>query len=253
MSTSTDGSIPDSSDENGRELRIFMAAMITFPTIAVVLRFWSRAIMPPNASQMRNRHFWWDDWAVLVTWVCFSPTHNIYLQTLTGGTRDDPQLLTVMCSIVSCIMVGLGVGKHYSEVGFVGYAKIRKLVYVTFFSFGLGTGFGRASALLFYALIFDMISRTFAYALWVLHALNVAWMVGLVFAVIFQCSPVESAWNPAVKGHCVALWSLWMGILLPALIIDLAILLLPMPILGKLHLPRSRKFLIITLFACGYM
>lgn len=49
-------------------LRAFQIAMIIIPTIAIVLRFWSRTL----AFGKKPPRFWWDDWLALMALVSLS-------------------------------------------------------------------------------------------------------------------------------------------------------------------------------------
>lgn len=46
-------------------LRVFQIILIILPTIAIILRFWSRAL----AFRGKVRRFWWDDWTALLALV----------------------------------------------------------------------------------------------------------------------------------------------------------------------------------------
>lgn len=56
--------------DRGPGLRIMCIVMIILPTIATVLRFGSRALLPAKG---RFPRFWWDDWIVLATLVSCAP------------------------------------------------------------------------------------------------------------------------------------------------------------------------------------
>ena len=52
--------------DSGQSLRGFDIAMIIIPTVAVALRFWSRAL---SGHASKDRVFWWDDWTALMALV----------------------------------------------------------------------------------------------------------------------------------------------------------------------------------------
>ena len=128
-----------------------------------------------------------------------------------------------------------------------------KLLWVEYYIFDAGTSIAKASALLFYARIFGQTHSRFRYALWVVHGMNVAWLIGILLAVVFECSPIEKAWKPQLPGHCANTRTLWLGSGLPSLIIDIFILLMPLPPLWKLQMKPTRKYLIMGVFICGYL
>lgn len=50
-------------------MRAFLVLAAVFPTIAVILRFWSRALLPNTSNEKPISRFWWDDWMVLLATV----------------------------------------------------------------------------------------------------------------------------------------------------------------------------------------
>lgn len=150
-------------------------------------------------------------------------------------------------------LVDLGMGKHIEVVPPENLTPFLKLLWVEYYIFDAGTSIAKGSALLFYARVFNNTKSRFKYALWTVHALNAAWLVGIIFAVIFECTPIQKAWDPTIPGRCDNEDALWLGSGIPSLLIDVLILLLPLPMLWRLQMKLSRKLLLVGVFACGYM
>lgn len=93
----------------------------------------------------------------------------------------------------------------------------------------------------------------FKYAVWSVHAMNVAWLIGTLLSVTFICSPIEKVWNFTLPGKCLNFKHLWLGNGLPNLIIDVIILVLPLPMLWKLQMKTVRRLQISGVFICGYL
>lgn len=76
--------------------------------------------------------------------------------------------------------------------------------------------------------------------------------VGFTFSTIFQCIPVERAWNKKVPGHCVNnsafRWS-WAAI---NTITDLWVWMLPTPSLWLLHMAKPHKIALMGVFSLGF-
>lgn len=71
--------------------------------------------------------------------------------------------------------------------------------------------------------------------------------------VIFQCSPVQKAWDSTVPGKCLNLLTFFyvsFGIKLAS---DLVIFFLPIPLLYKTKLSRGKKTGVIAMFALGFL
>ena len=116
-----------------------------------------------------------------------------------------------------------------------------------------GISLPKASVLLFYARIFTTQNRIFRYGLWVGHALNSLWWIGAIARCLLFCSPVEKYWNIEEPGFCRSADALYIGSSVPSVVVDLYILLLPLPIIWSLSVRLDRKLFVIGVFACGYM
>lgn len=72
-----------------------------------------------------------------------------------------------------------------------------------------------------------------------------------VFGIIFLCRPVQTYWNVDIDGSCMnAEHHLWSTSII-GIVIDWAIRILPMPVVGKLQLPRRQKCGLWAVFGLG--
>jgi hypothetical protein len=79
------------------------------------------------------------------------------------------------------------------------------------------------------------------------------WNVGQLFAVVFTCYPIEGFWDRSIKANCQ---NQQLGVYLNAggnLVTDICIILLPIPSLWHLNLPKSQKWAILGIFGIGMM
>lgn len=72
-----------------------------------------------------------------------------------------------------------------------------------------------------------------------------------VFGIIFLCNPVETYWDVGVDGRCMNTERHFQSTSIVGIIIDWAIWILPMPIVGKLKLPRHQKWGLWVVFGLG--
>ena len=144
-------------------------------------------------------------------------------------------------------------GKHVQIVPPENITPFLLLLWVEYYVFDIGTVLGKSSALFFYARVFSNPNSRFKWALWIVHGLNAAWLIALIFAIIFECSPIERAWVPTLPGTCSNTDALWLGSGVPSLLIDLVILIMPVPMLWRLRMKKNRKWLIMGVFICGYL
>lgn len=82
--------------------------------------------------------------------------------------------------------------------------------------------------------------------------LNAAQYLMAIFTNIFQCSPVRKAWDPLIAGHCVSTYKFYLAVAVIITLLDIMILLLPLPMLWNLQLKPFQKVLMVGLFVCGY-
>ena len=73
-----------------------------------------------------------------------------------------------------------------------------------------------------------------------------------VFPTIFQCSPIAYAWNKAILGgHCLNIHVFWIVQDILILVIDVYIVVLPLPMIWKLQITKAEKIAISGLFLLG--
>ena len=79
----------------------------------------------------------------------------------------------------------------------------------------------------------------------------VLWWIGTILADCLICLPVEYNWKPTVAGHCSNKVLLFIIPPIPWIVTDLAILLMPLPMVWNLHLPRLERVGLASLFMLG--
>ena len=147
----------------------------------------------------------------------------------------------------------IGLGKHIDQVSLENITKGLRLLYADYPLYDTAITLPRFSALCFYARVFNARgNKILRIALWVTAALNVGWLIFAIVSSIFQCTPIDKTWKPDIDGHCINTYEWWMGSAISSVIIDLIILLIPMPILWRLQVRPLRKFLLLGVFICGY-
>jgi fucose permease len=109
----------------------------------------------------------------------------------------------------------------------------------------------KSSILIFYLRLSkntQRILRTSSYV--TLAIVNVAGVV-LTFLNIFQCNPVSAAYSPGFEGKCISIVTLFLCSAPVNIITDLAILILPIPILTGMTLPQRQKIVLVFTFTLG--
>ncbi|KAF7155718.1 hypothetical protein CNMCM6106_006000 [Aspergillus hiratsukae] len=98
--------------------------------------------------------------------------------------------------------------------------------------------------------------RLFPTAKFVLAAriiLGIIVLYGLwtVISAVLNCLPVNSFWDISVQGRCIPKGFLWFFNAAMNILTDLCVLVLPIPVLSRLRLPRRQKIGVIFIFATG--
>lgn len=218
--------------------RAYCIIWMIISIIAVMLRFWSRAL----SSSPYSPRFWWDDWCALIALVLHSHALRCIVLTFL-------QIVSLAQGSLELAIISLGLGKHISLLPLENTEQLLKALWIGEILFDTGMTFARYSVILFYSRIFVTRQKTkFRYVLWTLHALNTAWLIACIFATIFGCTPVEHFWNRTSPGFCILTQHLWLGSASTAFFLDLADLVVPIPMLWRLHLrPPVKAFIAIVL------
>ncbi|KAI9672761.1 MAG: hypothetical protein M1831_000196 [Alyxoria varia] len=215
-------------EDRGTPIVVYNAIFIAIPTICVILRFWSRAISPRS-----ERKFQWDDWVTLAALP-----------------------FTILQSALTIQWVNIGLGQHMMHVPTANLSDGLLLLWIGIHAFTFGVALARFAAILFYARVFRPISKQFRWSLWIIGVLNTGWIIGSFFSATFRCIPVHVAWHPLEmamgKGSCFDIYKFLLGTAVTSVVLDLYILLLPMPTLWGLQTKWAKKLLIGLVFACGY-
>lgn len=127
-----------------------------------------------------------------------------------------------------------------------------KIIFIDALVWNAAVAMPKFSALFFYHRIFQRTHQWFFIALWIAGFLNVLWLIGAELSTVFQCRPVRAVYDITVKGHCFPQWKWQLATTVPSVIIDVFILLIPLPLLATLQVSKKRKLLLISVFICGY-
>ena len=250
-------------EDRGPSLRVACIVWMAVAILAIFFRFWSRALSEGD----KHGRFWWDDWTILMALVSIECSHG----TDTGLISDVGQLWCPAANALEFAMTYTGLGRHVQTVSGQDVNMFVKLDFATGKVYNAGLGIAKCSALLFYMRVFGTNYRAFVIAVWVLQALNWIWVLGQVscralelrwyvfwskpqqsFGAFAQCSPVKKDWDSNIPGVCHGEDSLWLANAISNVIIDLAILILPMPMLSHLQIRGSRRMFLFMIFLCGY-
>lgn len=151
-------------------------------------------------------------------------------------------------------LIALGLGRPIAAVdpSMDQISEFLRLLFANELLYHLGLTLAKSSAVLFFYRIFDVGGSWYYWSLRVTHGLVWLWLPASWLTTIFSCSPVEKYWQPWLPGTCLNQESIWLGITIPNLLLDLVILLLPLPKLWKLKIKPAQKLLLTGVFLLGY-
>ncbi|GLA56387.1 hypothetical protein AtubIFM55763_007454 [Aspergillus tubingensis] len=139
-----------------------------------------------------------------------------------------------------------------ADIGGMVWAKsFLKTLYVADLFFMATISFVKLSVLAFLHGLFK-ISKIYRILNYVTAGLCVAWFLIVLFVNIFQCHPIHMLWDAmGAAEYCIASGRLWLGMELTNLFLDVMILFLPVYVVTRLQLSRTRKIQVTGIFLLG--
>ncbi|KAM7220314.1 hypothetical protein V8F06_004280 [Rhypophila decipiens] len=206
-----------------------VTTLMVLAIISVVLRFWIR--------RHRGMELLLDDWLI--------------------GASMVPFLGLIICAYCSVFLAG--VGKHYQVNVLEDPTRPTtqlKIVYASLITIVTNISLVKLSIIAMYHRIFPTQFMRWSYI--ILGTIIVVWATVALPVCIFQCRPIEEAWDfkssssSSSGGTCISAFPLYFGATgLPNVAIDLVLLCLPMYEVWKLQIPRAQKVAIVSTFLLG--
>jgi hypothetical protein len=190
-------------------------------TLAVVMRFWSRAVASTLVHGL-------DDWAMLLT-LAFSHT---------------------FCAF-AIYMTTVGLGKHAWAVP-LEYLKPSLTAQRIALVFYTATIWGiKITALLMYGRLFHTSPRFVLLLRISGAAITVWWLITAIYPWFF-CSPVAKNVDPFMEGTCWENIPWYYASAFINAFFDLLVLALPVPVVWRLRMTRRKKIAVTFVFLLGY-
>ena len=144
------------------------------------------------------------------------------------------------------------VGCHISTVSAERLKKLYTIFQLETVAYLLSIGFAKISILLLCFRVFRSNIR-FRQTCYILFVVIAGYGVGSLLAVIFRCRPISAAWSSPAQGtnRCLSLLKLQVVIGWFNIVTDVALMVLPMPILSGLNMPWQKKAGVVVVFGTG--
>lgn len=111
-------------------------------------------------------------------------------------------------------------------------------------------GFAKLSLLFLYHRLSPQ--RRFRVVVYVVMAVVAGYSFALVFVLIFSCRPIQMGWDAMITdGKCVNRPAVYIATAVVNIVTDLFILVIPVPMVSKLQMPKQQKLGLICMFVIG--
>ncbi|KAF7898062.1 hypothetical protein EAF00_004508 [Botryotinia globosa] len=215
MSTSTE-------PVQSRSDLVFWVTTITFiiTSIFVVARLVSRFGILRKRTQ--------DDWFIILSWFfAFGLTFSIDYATTKGLGKPDLEIKKEW-------------GPHLKKAEYAFTVLYNPCLMAT-----------KTSILIFYLRLSRNTQKLLRWASYITLLVTVLDGIVLTFVNAFQCSPVSGAWRTDTDAKCLSIITIYLASAPVNIITDLAILVLPIPVLTGMNLPQRQKAILVFTFSLG--
>ncbi|KAL7943616.1 putative PTH11-typeG-protein-coupled receptor [Trichoderma barbatum] len=209
---------PNPNDDVSRLVYIPSAIFVVICPSVVALRIWAR---------LKRSGMGPDDWTAVAA---------LIFALLTSG------FLVASCHY--------GMGRHFMYIEKQNKYETLKYLYMSQVTYKAAINLTKCSILLLYLRLFIIVGWI-RWACWVVLTCVVIYCVSSMIATIFQCNPIVKAFDKSLPGTCIDLAKFWFANAGFSIATDIIILLLPMPLVYQLEVPRAQKIALMAVFAIG--
>ncbi|CAI6336782.1 unnamed protein product [Periconia digitata] len=183
---------------------------------------------------------------------------RLYARRLTRGGygKDDVAILLALlftsAFVAMCIWeTVLGMGRHQILLKPENAVTSVKVTLAAMMLYNPAIFFTKLSILFFYYTLFP--SVTFRRVLWGVGVFILCYSITSSFVNLLQCVPIAANWDPvlAATAKCVDFGAELIALSTINAVTDFALLVLPMPILWRLHLSLKKRLSVMAMLALG--
>ncbi|KNG80939.1 PTH11-like integral membrane protein [Aspergillus nomiae NRRL 13137] len=169
------------------------------------------------------------------------------------GREDYTILFSLVLAIVYLALVAaqvhFGLGTHNSALSDEELKQQLKRLWAAIPFYNASLALTKFSILFQYLRIFP--DRRFRMACWVVMGVVALYGTWAVVSAFVNCVPVAKFWDRTIAGSCLSFEAVWFFNASMNIVTDLTLLIMPMPLLSQLQLPRLQKFALMGVFAIG--
>ncbi|KKK15951.1 hypothetical protein ARAM_002791 [Aspergillus rambellii] len=142
-----------------------------------------------------------------------------------------------------------GMGMHRADLPTPILFKQMKFFWISIPFYNAALLCAKASILMQYFRVFP--SRGMRHTCWIMIGILATYGSWAVVSAFLNCVPVAKFWNPSIPGYCLSQKGLWFSNACMHIATDLAILIIPIPALSALELPRRQRVALISILGLG--
>ncbi|KAJ5638743.1 hypothetical protein N7528_001133 [Penicillium herquei] len=200
---------------------IIVGVGLSLATLFLAMRIWTRARILSK--------FGWDDVSIIAAWVFSIATQAVCLCGYTYG----------------------GAGIHLWNVTVPMFTYFQKIILVAAVIYIPSLAFAKVGLIILYHRIMNR-QPGYVLTLHVISAIICGYSIALMFALIFACTPIQKGWDSSITtGHCVNRSALYIATAAFNIASDLALIVVPIPLVMGLQMPRIQKWGLLAMFMVG--
>ncbi|KAJ5794710.1 hypothetical protein N7457_001309 [Penicillium paradoxum] len=172
------------------------------------------------------------------------------------GRVESNDWMVIIALVNSYVFMGLdvvesisGMGMHLKDIPPHILERQMKAFWLTIPFYNAAVLCAKASILMQYLRVFP--TRRMRIICWLMITILGVYGTWAVISAFFNCIPVAKFWDDSIKGYCLSKPGLWFSNASMHITTDFAILLIPIPALMAVELPRRQKFALMAMFALG--
>ena len=160
------------------------------------------------------------------------------------------KLFAIVTNTIFLLILQYGYGYHSDVLSDENRVLVLRTWWIAQMTYKISLQATKVSLLLFYMRIFHHIAWFKKISL-ALIAFLLVYLIATTLTSVVQCTPVALAWDPTVDGKCIDLGKFFIFNGVVAVLTDLLVLILPLPLVWGLQLPFNQKMALIPVFGIG--
>ena len=152
-------------------------------------------------------------------------------------------------------MAGKGLGHHTWELSNEQSVYLSDITFIAEILFAFSVSFSKISALVYYGKIFrseSYVNKAWRWSYYTVFALTLAWPFATIVTDVVVRESGKSASLSQSSGSLSSMFATYIWNAVASVVIDIAILILPLPPIYTLHLGVGRRLALACVFILGY-